>query len=67
MAWFGKDKIQIGHLEEPQLSWEKPREFGRPVYFCGDALVVHAAYHTQRPYLVETGDVALKFYEKITK
>ncbi len=67
IAWWGKDKITIGRLEEPQLAWEKPKEFNRPVYFCGDALVVHAAYHTQRPYLQENGDVALNFYKEITK
>lgn len=67
IACFGKDKIQIGHLEEPQLSWEKPKEFERPVYFCGDALVLHYSYHTQRPYLTERGDEHLQFYKKITK
>lgn len=67
IAWFGKDKIEIGNLEEAQLAWEKPQEFRRPVYFCGDALMVHYSYHTQRPYLTERGDEHLKFYKEITK
>lgn len=67
VAWWGKDKLEIGHLEEPQISWEKPKELQRPNYFCGDALMVHYAYHTQRPHFTENGDKHLKFYKKITK
>lgn len=67
IAWWGKDKIEIGHLEEPQLAYEKPRELGRPVYFVGDALVVHYSYHTQRKYFEANGDKHLKFYKKITQ
>lgn len=67
IAWWGKDKIEIGTLEEPQLSWEKPQEFKRPVYFCGNALMVHYSYHTQRDYLTGNGDKHLKFYKKINK
>lgn len=67
IAWWGKDKIQIGELEEPQLSWEKPQQLQRPVYFCGDALMVHYSYHTQRNYLTENGDKPLEFYKKITQ
>lgn len=66
ICWFGKDKISLGYIEEPQLAWELPMALNRPNYFVGDALLVHAAYHTQRPYLAATGDVALKFYESIT-
>lgn len=65
VAWWGKDKIEIGHLEEPQIAWEKPKELERPNYFCGDALMVHYSYHTQRPYFTGMGDKHLKFYTKI--
>jgi hypothetical protein len=67
IAWWGKDKVKLGYIEEPQLSWEIPEALERPNFLCGDALLVHAAYHTQRPYLEATGDVALKFYESITR
>jgi len=65
ICWFGKDKLRPGYIEEPQLAYQIPEELGRPNFFCGDALMVHAAYHTQRKYLAATGDVALKFYETI--
>lgn len=67
ISWWGKDKISLGYIEEPQLSWELPMALNRPNYLCGDALLVHAAYHTQRPYLEATGDVALQYYKTITK
>lgn len=67
IAWWGKDKVKIGYIEEPQLSWEVPEALQRPNFFCGDALLVHMSYHTQRPYLEATGDVHLKWYETITK
>lgn len=67
VAFFGKDKIVPGMLEEPQMSWELPKSLNKPVYFCGDALMIHYAYHTQRDYLVSKGDEHLEFYKKITK
>lgn len=67
IAWWGKDKLKPGYIEEPQLAYELPMAFNRPVWFCGDALVVHYSYHTQRKYLEATGDVHLKFYEQFTK
>ena len=67
IAWWGKDKIVPGRIEEPQLAYEMPDLFKRPVFFCGDALMVHYSYHTQRPYLTEQGDTHLKFYDKIVK
>lgn len=67
VCWFGKDKISLGFVEEPQIAWELPEALNRPNYFVGDALLVHYSYHTQRPYLVATGDTHLKFYESITK
>lgn len=66
IAWWGKDKLRPGYIEEPQLAWEIPEALERPNFFCGDALMVHMSYHTQRPYLLATGDVHLKFYETIT-
>lgn len=67
ICWFGKDKISLGYIEEPQLAWELPEALNRPNFFVGDALLVHMSYHTQRPYAEATGDVHLKFYETITK
>jgi hypothetical protein len=67
VCWFGKDKVSLGYIEEPQISWELPEALGRPNYFVGDALMVHYAYHTQRPYLEATGNTHLQFYEQITK
>ena len=67
VCWFGKDKIKIGYVEEPQIAWELPIALNRPNYFCGDALLVHYAYHTQRPYFQATGETHLQYYKEITK
>jgi hypothetical protein len=67
VCWFGKDKISIGYIEEPQIGWELPEALNRPNYFLGDALLVHYSYHTQRDYLTATGDTHLEFYRKIVK
>ena len=67
IAWWGKDKLRPGYIEEPQLSWEIAESLERPNFFCGDALLVHMSYHTQRPYLEATGNVHLKYYENITQ
>ncbi|MCK9371032.1 hypothetical protein M0R04_14065 [Candidatus Dojkabacteria bacterium] len=67
VCWFGKDKISLGYIEEPQIAWELPQALNRPNYFVGDALLVHYAYHTQRPYFEATGNKHLEFYKTITK
>lgn len=67
ICWWGKDKIEISQLEEPQLAWEMPQILGKPNFFVGDALMVHYSYHTQRKYLEGNGDEHLKFYKQITK
>lgn len=67
VCWFGKDKISLGYIEEPQIAWELPEALNRPNYFVGDALLVHYAYHTQRPYFEATGNTHLKYYEQITR
>lgn len=67
VAWFGKEKIRIGHIEEPQIAHEIPEALNRPNFFVGDALLVHCSYHTQFHYAKQTGDVHLKFYSTITK
>ena len=66
IAWWGKDKVSPGYIEEPQLAYQIAEALERPNYLCGDALMVHYSYHTQRPYLEATGDTHLKFYEAIT-
>jgi hypothetical protein len=66
IAWWGKDKVSPGYIEEPQLSYQIPEALERPNFFCGDALMVHYSYHTQRPYAEATGDTHLQFYKTIT-
>ncbi len=66
IAWFGKDKLETSELEEPQISWELPQKLNKPIWFQGDALMVHYAYHTQRDYLVREGDKHLEFYKKLS-
>lgn len=64
IAWWGKDKLRPGYIEEPQLAYQIPEALERPNFFCGDALMVHYSYHTQRPYLTATGDTHLQFYKQ---
>ena len=66
IAWWGKDHIVLLPSEEAQMSWELPEQFKRPVWFQGDALMVHYSYHTQRDYLVREGDKHLLFYKKLS-
>jgi hypothetical protein len=68
ICWSGKDKLTCGRVEERQLSWELPIQLNRKVYFCGNALMVHYAYHTQRDYLEKSesdSESHLNFYRKI--
>lgn len=68
VAWWGKDKLDpTGHAEEPWVSWEEPERRKRPNYFVGDALMVHYAYHTQRPYLKKCGPEKLEFYKQLSE
>lgn len=67
LAWWGKDKISPGTVEEPQLSYELPMLFKRPIWFVGDALMVHFSYHTQRTALERDYPHHLEFYKTITK
>ncbi len=67
IAFWGKDHIVPSTLEEASLAWELPREKNRPVYFLGDALVVHYSYHTQRDYLESCTPEKLEFYKGLTK
>ena len=65
IAWWGKDKVTPGILEETEMAYELPKKFGRPVWFCGNALCVHFSYHTQRDYLMTTEH--LEYYKSIIK
>lgn len=67
IAWWGKDKLRPGYIEEPQLCYQIAESLQRPNFCVGDALMVHLSYHTQRPYLEATGNVHLKYYEQITR
>jgi len=65
IAWWGKDKVKPGILEESQMSHVLPKKFKRPVWFVGNALMVHFSYHTQRDYLNTTEH--LKYYKSIAE
>jgi len=65
ICWFGKQKMKLGYIEEPQLSWQLPIALDQPNFFCGSALFVHLSYHTQRPLLEAQGDIHLKYYDSI--
>jgi len=67
IAWWGKDHIECGPNEEAQLSWELPEKFKRPVWFCGDALVYHGFYHTQRESLKGNEEPFLEYFRQIVK
>jgi hypothetical protein len=66
LAWWGKEHVAPGPSEEAQMSWELPKSNNRPNWLCGDALMVHYSYHTQRDYLVREGDKHLVFYKKLS-
>ncbi len=66
IAWWGKDHIQGGAVEEPWLAWEEPERLSRPVWFCGDALLFHFSYHTQIEHL-RTLPQYLEYFNNITK
>jgi hypothetical protein len=63
-AFFGKDFAQFSGKvdldEENWLSKNKPSQLGRMNCVCGDSLLVHFAYHTQRPFLEDT-DILKKY------
>lgn len=67
IAWWGKDHIIPGSFEESQMAWELPEQLKRPVYFLGDALMVHYAYHTQRDFIESQVPEHLEFYKNLTK
>lgn len=67
ICFWGKDHLQVGSLEEQWLAWEEPEKTGRPVYFVGDALMVHFSYHTQVDHLRANKPEFLEFYKSITK
>lgn len=65
LAWWGRDHLKPSSLEEPSIAWEMPKEFNRPVYFLGDCLMLHYAYHTQRDYLESCRPEKLEFYKTL--
>lgn len=67
IAFWGKDKLEPSSFEESWIAWERPEELKRPVYFLGDALMVHYSYHTQRDYLESCVPEKLEFYKDLTK
>jgi len=67
VAWWGKDHLQVGELEEEWVSWGEPFRRQRPNFLVGDALMFHFAYHTQRPWLESTHPECLEYFKEITK
>ncbi len=67
VAWWGKDHLQVADLEEEWISWGEPARRQRPNFFVGNALLVHFAYHTQRPYQESSHPEYLQFFKEITK
>jgi len=63
ICWLGKDHIDCGYVEEPQMSWEIAEMLRRPVWFCGNALLFHFGYHTQKEFLETTNH--LDFFKNI--
>ena len=64
-AVFAKDlhACRVAHDEEGYLSLHRPKALGRPNARCGDAVLIHFAYHTQTGYMDKTGilgDYALR-------
>jgi hypothetical protein len=64
-AIFGDDmaKCNVAADEEGYLSQWRPREFRRQNARCGDAMLIHFAYHTQTEYMDKTG--VLNDYAKL--
>jgi hypothetical protein len=56
-AVFAKDlhACNVAHDEEGYLSLYRPQALGRPNARCGDAVLIHFAYHTQTEYMDKTG------------
>jgi hypothetical protein len=56
-AIFGKDMIEcnVKSDEESYLSVWRPKELGRQNARCGDAVLVHFAYHKQTVFMDRTG------------
>ncbi len=65
ICFWGKDKVTPGSFEEAQMAWELPAQLQRPVFFVGDALMVHYSYHTQIDYLESCEPQKLEFYKKL--
>jgi hypothetical protein len=63
-AFFGRDFASFGGIVDPNeecwLTIDKPRELQRPNLVCGDSIVSHYAFYTQRPYL-DTTDILDKY------
>lgn len=65
-AFFGRDFAEFGGRvdsnEECWLTVDKPRELQRPNLVCGEAIVSHYAFYTQRPHLDQT-DILSRYRE----
>jgi hypothetical protein len=55
ICWFGPDLSGCVGDEEPWITMIMPRKTHRPIGVCGDSVVVHFAFFTQRDHLDQTG------------
>jgi hypothetical protein len=67
LAWFGEDfkkhfDFKWGD-DEDYLSFQRPFELHRPTMICGDAVVSHFAYFTQRD-LLDSTDILQRYAER---
>jgi len=63
-AIFGKDIGVVERDEELYFSFNQPNKLGRHNLICGNALVVHYAFHTQREALNNYPEI-INFYKNI--
>jgi len=61
ISWFGSDlphivecRKRVEEEEEVAVTSEIPQKLGRPCVFMNEAVFVHYAYFTQRPFLDQT-------------
>jgi hypothetical protein len=64
-AFFGREAMEPDRDEEMWISSWRPQQLQRSNMVCANAIVVHFAYHTQRPYL-DTKPEYYQFYKELS-
>ena len=73
ICWFGREFAKFSGIvgsdacteEEVWLTSIKPRELGKPNCICGDSLMAHFAFHTQREHM-ESKTNLLRYYQLLS-